>query len=213
MRGEEYAYQNSETFREELPPHARRRVFNPDGITLNRGITSACAEKSAIGVMHGHFHGNYLRMRGEEGFSERGYITALELPPHARRRATRKLPVMGPKGITSACAEKRPTGVSSLLPARNYLRMRGEERKSITSITGIPELPPHARRRAGLYAPFKQRNGITSACAEKSSYARNGAELYRNYLRMRGEESRKKTSTSRIRELPPHARRREALAT
>ena len=52
-------------------------------------------------------------------------------------------------------------------------------------------------------------DGITSACAEKSSAANLFGSAFRNYLRMRGEEARAEISPCMISELPPHARRRD----
>ena len=91
-----------------------------------------------------------------------------ELPPHARRRAWTNAGKTVAFGITSACAEKR--GVFQHRPrcAGNYLRMRGEEDWINNQLIYDLELPPHARRRAGIPATIDARNGITSACAEKS---------------------------------------------
>ena len=49
------------------------------------------------------------------------------------------------------------------------------------------ELPPHARR---ILETLKIRvvpRGTTSACAENTGRVSPGANLFRNYLRMRGE--------------------------
>ena len=55
------------------------------------------------------------------------------------------------------------------------------------------ELPPHARRRAEMKNVFDNTQGITSACAEKSTVD-NGTRGYAwNYLRMRGEEGARAT--------------------
>ena len=106
-------------------------------------------------------------MRGEE-FSQISCVLPFwELPPHARRRAL-IMPEYSPRiGITSACAEKRVycDWIDAL--KRNYLRMRGEEATRYYVAVSAPELPPHARRRAGFLVIFAPLPGITSACAEK----------------------------------------------
>ena len=66
-------------------------------------------------------------MRGEE-FTH--YVTpqiCRELPPHARRRGELSVTVHLLRGITSACAEKRPRAPVLKRSLWNYLRMRGEE--------------------------------------------------------------------------------------
>ena len=127
-------------------------------------------------------------MRGEEvrvrGLAPHG----AELPPHARRRATSATAVRWAEGITSACAEKRARNHVRLYPCGNYLRMRGEEcRVNINSLEE-QELPPHARRRATAAHCVTGEQGITSACAEKSSSSDLINCSTGNYLRMRGEE-------------------------
>ena len=66
-------------------------------------------------------------MRGEEAAARCCAPAAVELPPHARRRA--RLPVIQPARarITSACAEKSLRLEHAFHCAGNYLRMRGEE--------------------------------------------------------------------------------------
>ena len=127
MRGEEISISHSWACSMELPPHARRRALRAEERLGLVGITSACAEKSALRHRRVSGHRNYLRMRGEEA----GLLTLLdrgqELPPHARRRAFNTMPSVDRFGITSACAEKSTDSNSVILQAWNYLRMRGEE--------------------------------------------------------------------------------------
>ena len=87
MRGEEKIDTFATVFREELPPHARRRARPHLSRSRRSGITSACAEKSGMRI-HRCSH-------------------SLELPPHARRRVLIKISPDRGAGITSACAEKR----------------------------------------------------------------------------------------------------------
>ena len=70
----------------ELPPHARRREKEWKIQVQKKGITSACAEKSAMPGPRQPDAGNYLRMRGEEMLIARIDRRRMELPPHARRR-------------------------------------------------------------------------------------------------------------------------------
>ena len=169
MRGEEAASASSNTQPSELPPHARRRDFWFLSFLKNHGITSACAEKRHPSCARRCLLGNYLRMRGEETHASRRVRLNQELPPHARRRAWTNAGKTVAFGITSACAEKR--GVFQHRPrcAGNYLRMRGEEPEYLPRSMPAMELPPHARRRVEMKNVFDNTQGITSACAEKST--------------------------------------------
>ena len=148
MRGEELDILAAAAMHEELPPHARRRVFEFSCRGMEDGITSACAEKRSRRQARATDNRNYLRMRGEETRSHR----RSSLPP----------------GITSACAEKSTIAVLHSTLDRNYLRMRGEESIPVGVKASSPELPPHARRRDAIDIRLRGGVGITSACAEKS---------------------------------------------
>ena len=89
--------------------------------------------------------------------------------------------------------------------------MRGEEGLQTEAVAYAAELPPHARRRDELGHASSRILGITSACAEKRSRRRSSLRPPRNYLRMRGEESKRAFCGYSMRELPPHARRRARL--
>ena len=188
MRGEELITRKLSPACTELPPHARRRVLE-QSVSANRaGITSACAEKRDNARSDAVPPRNYLRMRGEE--LPALTITRLpkELPPHARRRDPHTPRKESHHGITSACAEKSSLVDAYFLSDRNYLRMRGEESSSRPVLPIWLELPPHARRRVTSVDDHPASQGITSACAEKSTRVILQACLSRNYLRMRGEE-------------------------
>ena len=168
MRGEESGHILAFLPVSELPPHARRRAHFISTMHTQLGITSACAEKRPNPPRPGAPNRNYLRMRGEEGVLRLDRRLKPELPPHARRRAlSMRLPVIQ-TGITSACAEKRRACRMPLGIRWNYLRMRGEEDAAPDFDAFDVELPPHARRRAGLTGYLGIGGGITSACAEKS---------------------------------------------
>ena len=96
---------------------------------------------------------------------------------------------------------------------RNYLRIRGEEHRVQAHANDIPELPPHTRRRGVARDFCPTLAGITSAYAEKRNRTRGERRPQWNYLRIRGEESRRSCLMVKNRELPPHTRRRDAYAS
>ena len=127
MRGEESKRAFCGYSMRELPPHARRRARLGAKGPPALGITSACAEKSYRRARGSCRPGNYLRMRGEEFHLIVKHPIPQELPPHARRRDVIYTDGKSEERITSACAEKRPTGAYTTPVTWNYLRMRGEE--------------------------------------------------------------------------------------
>ena len=89
---------------------------------------------------------NYLRVRGEYGFTTQDTTYTLELPPRARRILT----VIGGAaiviGTTSACAENTGRGTANTILSWNYLRVRGEYPRTGKVRIILWELPPRARR-------------------------------------------------------------------
>ena len=69
------------------------------------------------------------------------------------------------------------------------------------------ELPPRARRIPAQLLHAYRIRGTTSACAENTPCSTSAGSGMWNYLRVRGEYSRKCTLLSEILELPPRARR------
>ena len=113
------------------------------------------------------------------------------------------------RGITPACAGKRPSRRTPCWCGRNHPRMRGEESSRRAALTFLGESPPHARGRAfgqrgqlldGQESPPHARGraidsfadvvqaGITPACAGKSGGIQRAVRLHGNHPRMRGEE-------------------------
>ena len=70
-----------------------------------------------------------------------------------------------------------------------------------------PELPPRARRILVRKTQKGHHHGTTSACAENTTLLARRTNRARNYLRVRGEYARPRTSWPTPWELPPRARR------
>ena len=130
-----------------------------------------------------------------------------ELPPRARRIPLSTMWSPPTPGTTSACAE-------NTYPARllagcrgNYLRVRGEYRFCAIAPARNWELPPRARRIPNCPSWLPPTLGTTSACAENTLRNIPLDSQSRNYLRVRGEYTRSRATSSAFRELPPRARR------
>ena len=74
-----------------------------------------------------------------------------------------------------------------LTPARNYLRARGEYGWVTIESEPLMELPPRTRRILDASEATIDNPGTTSAHAENTMSLVNPIELFRNYLRARGE--------------------------
>ena len=77
--------------------------------------------------------------------------------------------------------------------------------------TAMLEIPPRARRRVEHAQPEIFHRGNTSACAEKRFISTQETALTWKYLRVRGEEIAGVLLLGILAEIPPRARRREAL--
>ena len=150
---------------------------------------------------------NYLRVRGEYLTGVNINMLSVELPPRARRilgSSGRQEPIAG---TTSACAENTKWFWDHRHCARNYLRVRGEYMRCPLYTCPKPELPPRARRILVRKTQKGHHHGTTSACAENTHSWGFGCRDHWNYLRVRGEYARPRTSWPTPWELPPRARR------
>ena len=94
-----------------------------------------------------------------------------------------------------------------LATMRNYLRVRGEYGRGMGGLARERELPPRARRIPHFGGRHEILPGTTSACAENTPAHVNAAQVYRNYLRVRGEYHTQTIALTSPLELPPRARR------
>ena len=172
----------------ELPPRARRILRWETVVAIDWGTTSACAENTGDQGAWGASHGNYLRVRGEytyrrvRGCETRNYLRVRgeykptmwnvcwrpELPPRARRIPNMCSICHMICGTTSACAENTGRLLPGWMPARNYLRVRGEYSSTRAGSFLSMELPPRARRILLKPSMIGAIKGTTSACAENT---------------------------------------------
>ena len=191
----------------ELPPRARRILYQPSTSRLSHRTTSACAENTA--ARHGILlpTWNYLRVRGEYSRLPGRCPPWWELPPRARRILRTRRSGLLRAGTTSACAENTGSEGRHWRRLRNYLRVRGEYSPHESAPCPPQELPPRARRiRWSIqYSPVAQ--GTTSACAENTPQTGGRSSNPGNYLRVRGEYIVHPHFKLNRAELPPRARR------
>ena len=150
VRGEYHHLAFDESLDWELPPRTRRiRQFQQlSGLRL--GTTSAYAENTHDRQAVSCTPRNYLRVRGEYGYTPDTIVMHPELPPRTRRIRQAGACVDPPRGTTSAYAENTHTIRTTRFNIRNYLRVRGEYPTKSPMRGPAPELPPRTRRILGL---------------------------------------------------------------
>ena len=147
-------------------------------------------------------------MRGEDSNSGLSASASRGSPPHARGRLARGSPREGYRGITPACAGKTSTPTTQKKRNPDHPRMRGED-FSYKKCAPLSEgSPPHARGRRQLAHLVEFADGITPACAGKTTTETKSAMQESDHPRMRGEDHPKRGTILSVTGSPPHARGR-----
>ena len=85
VRGEYSSFSSLLRFIAELPPRARRILYQLITMIFTDGTTSACAENTLLSPGRRCRRWNYLRVRGEYNRQAKLHHPCRELPPRARR--------------------------------------------------------------------------------------------------------------------------------
>ena len=131
----------------------------------------------------------------------------MELPPRTRRIRDPHQRTPRTHGTTSAYAENTPSPHQSGKRRWNYLRVRGEYKRTGRITICSWELPPRTRRIRVEPFQLSDNHGTTSACAENTDGGARTTGEFRNYLRVRGEYLLYEPVGDTSEELPPRARR------
>ena len=149
MRGEDQYLEVDNASGEGSPPHARGRPMSGMRVSLQNGITPACAGKTLRLFSLATERRDHPRMRGEDPLLYSGLATFQGSPPHARGRrrgdGLKQIIIR----ITPACAGKTIRRKTKYKFAWDHPRMRGEDEGSVAVVGGSKGSPPHARGRRG----------------------------------------------------------------
>ena len=190
------------------PPRVRSRHIAPGEPGHVDGITSACAEQTTFTGAVFRTSEDHLRVCGADVFRLSGTLETPGSPPRVRSRQPSRAWMVAPDGITSACAEQ--TGFLHCDAARSWDHLR---------VCGA-DYPIHrpARRRRGSPPRVRSRHvggrrtgrpvGITSACAEQTSFARRSSSAMRDHLRVCGADDGHRTDMTLDDGSPPRVRSR-----
>ena len=108
-------------------------------------------------------------MCGEKIWENRQYLTKKGSPPRVRGKGVNVVDFIRHSGITPACAGKSKDGLLSYALSRDHPRVCGEKFFLVGLDTDAKGSPPRVRGKA-LFADFQRTGeGITPACAGKST--------------------------------------------
>ena len=187
MRGEDRSRRRSPRSGVGSPPHARGRRCSGTRTKGMTRITPACAGKTDGGDQDRGPEADHPRMRGEDQIIN----ACLDI-----------------KGITPACAGKTRARTRTAMSDWDHPRMRGEDRFVRVVKSCSAGSPPHARGRPLYNTGSISNNGITPACAGKTSSSPAPGGTSPDHPRMRGEDAKSQIWENPLRGSPPHARGR-----
>ena len=171
------------------PPRVRSRPLEGLVTFGVDGITSACAEQTAICPTPSYTTADHLRVCGADVVL---FLTLRRLggsPPRVRSRH-RELTQQSPRrGITSACAEQTDGVLMRTSPSEDHLRVCGADIKDKAAKLAARGSPPRVRSRLLVSPVGCSVAGITSACAEQTPCVRTRRASRWDHLRVCGADS------------------------
>ena len=125
-------------------------------------------------------------MCGADDAGRSNTVGSLGSPPRVRSRHVIPLSFGVILGITSACAEQTRACNTPRPHHRDHLRVCGADRDSLGYSGVMPGSPPRVRSRHPGSEYRYPRSGITSACAEQTSWELQHSWSARDHLRVCG---------------------------
>ena len=194
------------------PPRARgKELANQAHVSVSR-ITPACAGKSHTDRGGKRMDWDHPRVRGEKRSRRRPGSSTPGSPPRARGKVTELFDYQRAAGITPACAGKSNDKICLQFLFWDHPRVRGEKaigKKIMMSQAGSP---PRARGKVAADRAFLAVQGITPACAGKSSLWSLSAKYKWDHPRVRGEKILAERMRPAAAGSPPRARGKVAYS-
>ena len=181
------------------PPHVRGKGADEQGVGGVAGITPAYAGKRVRCSQQALPCTDHPRMCGEKSATYSPFSHKIGSPPHVRGKD-----FDGDIGsihirITPACAGKRRCKAAFCAWFWDHPRMCGEKYLRIAVFVLLLGSPPHVRGKASFFGCSRPGDGITPACAGKSSPTHEQRSCSWDHPRMCGE----KRDVSLLAHLPP----------
>ena len=151
------------------PPRVRGKVNSRNFFSFSRGITPACAGKSICLCISSICLWDHPRVCGEKEDDDEHDFALWGSPPRVRGKAERRSKKAVDAGITPACAGKSRQTPWPSHRSRDHPRVCGEKTVTTVTDTVFAGSPPRVRGKAVGRVWRQDRQGITPACAGKSS--------------------------------------------
>ena len=152
------------------PPRVRSRRCRVVVGLRGCGITSACAEQTACTRSPSAPHWDHLRVCGADTPKQQLRPLTEGSPPRVRSRLSLRRVHLIQVGITSACAEQTNNIHRPYQSGRDHLRVCGADSHYTRQIIRRSGSPPRVRSRLMVPDCEATSVGITSACAEQTSW-------------------------------------------
>ena len=131
------------------------------------GITPACAGKSLLQVFDLNQCQDHPRVCGEKSERNRKVVELKGSPPRVRGKAQGLRSWPAGNRITPACAGKSPLLFGSIRQPQDHPRVCGEKSRRMERGPPAKGSPPRVRGKALRFGHKLHRTGITPACAGK----------------------------------------------
>ena len=176
------------------------------GRRLQSRITPAYAGKSCPFLRRTSPRRDHPRVCGEKTLHDLAHLCAQGSPPRVRGKASLLAPLRRAARITPACAGKSVTYTWAVGVREDHPRVCGEKEAGALSEVYETGSPPRVRGKDIKPAVREFNQGITPACAGKSTSASLRISWSRDHPRVCGEKFCQNKSTITSRGSPPRVR-------
>ena len=189
MCGEKYPFLCANFFVLGSPPRVRGKGFQSFSAMMGRRITPACAGKRSFKAKQTAKTWDHPRVCGEKLDVFDTDKSHLGSPPRVRGKVHQHDARPAGKGITPACAGKRPLSSACILRDWDHPRVCGEKYQRKASTNTAIGSPPRVRGKVYNSCIKMYPTGITPACAGKSLPHAHGLCRQRDHPRVCGEKT------------------------
>ena len=171
------------------PPRVRSRHRHGGRYAGGRGITSACAEQTSGRRAGRAASRDHLRVCGADTGRQGTQTRSGGSPPRVRSRHRTGFDAAAATRITSACAEQTAEVDGDVVDVVDHLRVCGADFGDDGRAVRGRGSPPRVRSRPRHLQALRVARGITSACAEQTSWPTWADAFTLDHLRVCGADS------------------------
>ena len=212
MCGADNALPSDGSSRGGSPPRVRSRPSRQRHSPPILGITSACAEQTAMPTCGWHTCGDHLRVCGADWLRNEPQSHGLGSPPRVRSRRTKTTTSSPCRRITSACAEQTSHHGQAKTHSGDHLRVCGADSTPGGQLVFHIGSPPRVRSRQFELGDGTRQLRITSACAEQTMTRESRYRSHADHLRVCGADLLRPLPPAQQTGSPPRVRSRRGRA-